>query len=235
MSLSTQEVNEIVVYTSFAILVAVGIVGCIIFWVRMKKQKAVEFSSSSESERTAQLKAEKSSKSEKKMKKKKKKTYDGASVSSYESETGVAISETSSLLERNEVKAQSHSGTMNRVLRSTFHSVLSEGLSIILHSGDSYMQVKMTLAGNELRWRSKKVMSTKSYKMNLKEIQFIEWGKQTNNFRKPSLKDVKDENCFSLVTVDTTFDFETSSRVERDALVQGFMLAISDLREKSAV
>lgn len=226
MPLSTREVNEIIVYGSFSILMGVGLVGLIIFFVRMKPRRPSDYSSESSSDKSLQLnKDKKKSKSKKKMYGT---TDDTTLASEHEDST-----ETSSLLaDRNDSTGQSSSGAATDAIRATFQNVMSEGLSIVLHSGDSYMQVKMTLSGSELKWRSRKVMSTKSYKMSLREVQFIEWGKQTQNFKKPELSEVKDENCFSLVTEDTTFDFETSSKAERDALVQGFMLAIKDLREK---
>ncbi len=104
-----------------------------------------------------------------------------------------------------------------------------------MHSESSVLVVKMSLNGSELRWRSKKIFSTKSYKLQLRDILSVEGGKQTTTFQRSSASQAKDEVCFSLVTASATYDFETSSKVERDALVQGFLLAITDLKEHSAV
>ncbi len=237
--LNTKQINEIIVYVSLAILVVSAFSCIVMFMLRAKKKrdptddgKVVE-NISEDNASKAKTKTLKGTK--KKTKKSKKSHPDDASQSSYESASH-ASSETTSLLadSHNEQKAQLHAGTMNKALRATFNSVLSEGLTLILHSDQPIMQVKMALSGSELRWRSKKMFSTKSYKLQLKQIMFIEWGKQTANFKRPTAKDAKSDSCFSLVTENTTYDFETSSKVERDALVQGFMLAIADHKEANS-
>lgn len=241
--LETDTINATIVYTSFAIMVIAALTCGIVFCVKAKRRNPAsdlpEKVSEVVTEKTKSTKAKKVSTKQKKGNKKSKRIKDAdgtESHSSYESGS-YASSETSSLLTdaNNESKAEAHAGTMNKALRATFNSVLSEGLTLIMHSADQPMiQVRMTLIGSELRWRSKKVFSTKSYKLNLNDVKFIEWGKQTETFKLPSCKNAKDEACFSLVTDKATYDFETSSKVERDALVQGFMLAVSDLKSSNS-
>ncbi len=187
--LTTVNINKIIVYVSFFILIVTALSCSIVFCVRIKHKKLapVVAEEIKFSDKIPRVKSSKGTKGKKKSKRSKKVLNSLDDSSSVESGSySSSISETSSLLSesRSEDKISQHNSTMNKALRSTFNSVLTEGLTLILHSSDQpMMQVRMTLHGSELRWRSKKVFSTKSYKIQLREIQFIEWGKQTANFK----------------------------------------------------
>jgi hypothetical protein len=116
-------------------------------------------------------------------------------------------------------------------LRKTFLLVLKEGMTMLLHTGEkSPKQIQLTLVGTELRWKSAKVFARTQYKVDLREIKFVEWGKQTDTFAKQTSMSASEDMCFSLVTDKVTVDLEASSKVERDALVQGFSLVVGGLR-----
>lgn len=94
-------------------------------------------------------------------------------------------------------------------------------------------QVNVTLiGGSELNWRTVKLFSKKGKQLNLREVLFVNWGKQTNKFHLPTSKIAVDDCCFSLVTAKDTVDFEATSKVERDALAQGFTILLARFKEK---
>lgn len=119
----------------------------------------------------------------------------------------------------------------DEALRKTFHSVLKEGMTLLLHTGDKNpKQVHLTLVGTELRWKAAKVFARNLYKIDLRDIKYVEWGKQTSTFQKHPSMGASEDLCFSLITDKVTVDLEASSKVERDALVQGFSLVVGGLR-----
>jgi hypothetical protein len=118
-------------------------------------------------------------------------------------------------------------------LAQTLLSVLNQGMTLMIYSKDGAKQANVTLVGGaELHWRTLKLFSKKGKQLNLREVLFINWGKQTNKFHLPSAKGAIDECCFSLVTAKDTIDFEASSKVERDALAQGFTILLTRFKEK---
>jgi len=124
----------------------------------------------------------------------------------------------------------------DEALRRTFYSVLKEGMTMVLHTADKNpKQIHLTLVNTELRWRSLKVFARNQYKIDLRDIRSIEWGKQTSNFQRSTAFAVADETCFSLVTEKIVVDLEASSKVERDALVQGFTIVVSGLKDASRI
>lgn len=97
-------------------------------------------------------------------------------------------------------------------------------------------QANVTLVGgSELHWRTVKMFAKKGKQMNLREVLFVNWGKQTNKFHLPGSKIAIDDCCFSLVTAKDTIDFEASSKVERDALAQGFTILLTRFKEKRPI
>lgn len=124
----------------------------------------------------------------------------------------------------------------DEALRKTFHSVLKEGMTMLLHTGDKTPKpIQLTLVGTELRWKAAKVFARNQYKIDLRDIKFVEWGKQTSTFLKHPSMGASEDLCFSLITDKVTVDLEASSKVERDALVQGFSLVVSGLRLSGGV
>ena len=107
---------------------------------------------------------------------------------------------------------------------------------MLLHTGDKIpKQIQLTLVGTELRWKAAKVFARNHYRIDLRDIKYVEWGKQTSTFQKHPSMGAADDLCFSLITDKVTVDLEASSKVERDALVQGFSLVVGGLRMSGSV
>lgn len=115
-------------------------------------------------------------------------------------------------------------------LCQTLRDVLTHGIVLTQYKQNGVKQIKMFLVVNELRWRSAKIFSQKTTKADLKLILCVEWGKRTNNFHRSFASRAADDRCFSLITEETTYDFEAVSKVERDALAQGFTLLLEEMR-----
>jgi len=91
------------------------------------------------------------------------------------------------------------------------------------------------MSGSELRWESMNLMTRKRYSIDLKEILFVEWGKQTHNFRKTASAQAPEQHCFSLMSQTTTLDIEASNNTETEMVAQGFTSFIDSLKSKRAV
>jgi hypothetical protein len=119
------------------------------------------------------------------------------------------------------------------ILRKTLLSVLADGgLSITQHRSNSEPKlVVLSLAGNVLQWKSKKLIARNSYSLNLADVTSILWGKHAIAFARYTIADVPDEVCFSLLTEDTSLDLQCSSKSERDTLVHGISLMVTDARD----
>jgi len=118
---------------------------------------------------------------------------------------------------------------------STIANVLAAGVVIKLHTAKGPKDVKMTLSGSELRWESLDLMTRKRYKLDLNEVLFVEWGKNTHNFHKPTASAALDDHCFSLVSQSTTLDLEVladKGKPERDMLASGFDSIIGALKKQ---
>lgn len=121
--------------------------------------------------------------------------------------------------------------TDKAALLNTFKDVLREGLILNLHSQDTkkkVREVKFQLIGDQIQWRTfnSTFSSKKAKKMNLSEVVKLEAGKKTEGFKG---KDVADDRCFSLISDKEILDLETSSKVERDALLYGFSIEVHSL------
>jgi hypothetical protein len=113
-------------------------------------------------------------------------------------------------------------------------SILAAGLILNLHTTKGPKEVKMTLHANELRWESLNLMTRKRYKLDLADVLFVEWGKQTHNFRKATATDADDKKCLSLVSQSTTLDLECPDQNHRDLLAQGFTQIIDTIKANKA-
>lgn len=120
----------------------------------------------------------------------------------------------------------------DQTLLNTFISVLSEGLTITMHGSKGRpKQIKLWLEGDyTLKWASTKALVKKKKKMNLHDVLFVEVGKQTTNFARATARAANEDLCFSLVTQTTTLDLESSSKMEREAMTQGFSMILNDLK-----
>ena len=121
-------------------------------------------------------------------------------------------------------------------LAQTLLSVLSQGMVLMVYNEKGAKQANAHLVGGSmLHWRTVKMFAKKGKQLNLRDVLFINWGKQTNKFHLPGSKIAIDECCFSLVTAKDTIDFEASSKVERDALAQGFTILLTRFKERRPV
>lgn len=109
-------------------------------------------------------------------------------------------------------------------------------MTLKIYNEKGAKQANVTLVGGcELHWKTIRIFSKKGKQLNLREVLFVNGGKQTKKFHLPGSKNAVDDHCFSLVTSQYSLDFEASSKVERDALVQGFTILMTRFREKMPV
>ena len=109
-------------------------------------------------------------------------------------------------------------------------------MTLIIYNEKGAKHANVTLVGgSELHWKTNRIFSKKGKQLNLREVSFVNSGKQTKRFHLPASKNAVDDHCFSLVTAKYTLDFEASSKAERDALVQGFTILMTRFREKMPV
>lgn len=134
-----------------------------------------------------------------------------------------------------------HAGDRRRdisdtTLVNTFRSVLAEGYLVTMHMGKGRPKnIRLSLDPRDsaiLRWTSTKSLTRKVHSMNLHDVLFVEVGKRTTNFTgsKSAGVRVNEDLCFSLVTESMTLDIETSSKMEREAMAQGFSMILNDLK-----
>lgn len=117
------------------------------------------------------------------------------------------------------------------VLKRTLVSVLSGGLTITQHRGSADPKsIILSLTGNSLQWRSKKIIARNIYSMNLKDVDTIEWGKHAQSFSRLTASGVPDDLCCSLISRDQTLDLQCSTKTERDTLLHGISLIVGELR-----
>ncbi len=118
------------------------------------------------------------------------------------------------------------------ILKQTLLTVLGGGLTIIQHRPNAEPKpISLALDGTVLRWKSKKLIARNAYTMDLARVTSIEWGKHAVAFAKFSVSDINDDVCFSLVTDEEfSLDLQCSSKTERDTLVHGISLMVSDAR-----
>lgn len=115
-----------------------------------------------------------------------------------------------------EISERSENAHMDAFIR-----VLFLGIAVKLYSSGGVQDVKIALQNEELRWQviSDKVglnngKGSKKYKLHLREIHFLEWGKCTRNFATEVAKDAPEDKCFSLITKKgNTLDIEVKSQV----------------------
>ena len=157
--------------------------------------------------------------------------FDIESNSVIDSDASGASSEASSLLETKGGRIPgAYKVDPDLTLLTAFTSVLRQGITISLHTIKGVKQINLTLSGTELKWQSLKVFVRKISKLDIKDILYIEMGKKTTSFKLPGASSVLDDYCFSLITNQESIDLEASSKVERDALAQGFAILIARAR-----
>lgn len=102
-------------------------------------------------------------------------------------------------------------------------TILTDGIRLTMHTKKSSRQAKVNLIdGNTLMIKKKKFIAVTTYTIALSDIIAVESGKSTESFQRSGLKSANDSFCFSIVTnQNICYDFQASSKVERDALANG--------------
>lgn len=133
--------------------------------------------------------------------------------------------------------SDSHSSSLasslhDDVLKRTLVSVLGgAGLTIMQHRENADPKpIILSLEGDELQWKSKKVFARNAYTMNLRDVDTIEWGKHSMSFSRSTALAIPDELCCSLVARDSSLDLQCSTKTERDTLLHGISLMVGDIR-----
>lgn len=117
-------------------------------------------------------------------------------------------------------------------VKAMFTLVMSDGMTMTLHTTKGTKPISMILNGKEIVWKTAKLFAKKRSSLNLLEIVSIAQGKTTETFRL-SGGNAPDDCCFSIITKDYTVDLQVSSKVERDAVVQGFLALMHEASEES--
>lgn len=104
------------------------------------------------------------------------------------------------------------------------NEIFGNGKVLVLHTAKGQKVVTMFLLGTELRWESIIAHGTKKYKLDLKEILFVELGKKTKNFANCNADGCC---CVSLVSNLGTLDIEVNDESERDRIANVFMEFVS--------
>lgn len=179
-------------------------------------------------------KGKKKKKKHKKKKKKKADDYDdieggvGGGVGSY----GSTTSEAHHTSPPGKIK--------DRALIDTFKSVLSEGYHVTLHrSTGKPRAVRICIDAEDptaLRWSVVKSITRRQYSLDLSDVTAVEIG--TRNFTKNALTSTElphyEDMCFSLTTQTSSLDIQTTSKMEREAMAQGFTMLTDDIRQRSS-
>ena len=81
---------------------------------------------------------------------------------------------------------------------------------------------------NVVRWEGGKALGARR-ELPMDDVMFVEVGKNTATFARAS---VADDVCFSRVTSDdaATLDLEASSKMEREAISQGFSMILAAIK-----
>jgi hypothetical protein len=125
----------------------------------------------------------------------------------------------------------------DRALIDTFKSVLSEGYLVTLHRAQGKPKtVRIRIeeqTPNILRWSMTKSITRRQYTLDLRDLESVALGGGhfTRDENDPAGA-VDESRCFSLVTPTSTLDIETSSKMERDAMSQGFTMLSDDVRAR---
>jgi len=121
-------------------------------------------------------------------------------------------------------------------LLRTFKKVLASGVNMIQHGASGpAVQVHLSLRKNVLYWSGGRPVNGRR-ELPIPDIMFIDIGKNTAGFVSgQSAKDVDQDLCFSLVTSDQSLDLETTSKMEREAMAQGFSMLMATIEAAATV
>ena len=114
--------------------------------------------------------------------------------------------------------------------------ILSDGVNMIQHGATGpAVQVHLSLRKNVLYWSGGRPVNGRR-ELPIPEIMFIDIGKNTAGFVSGhSAKQVDQDLCFSLVTSDQSLDLEATSKMEREAMAQGFSMLMATIEAAANV
>jgi hypothetical protein len=76
------------------------------------------------------------------------------------------------------------------------------------------------------------IMRGSIHKIALPNVLYIDVGKKTSALMRPENRSVMETCCFSLLTQNGSLDLQTSSRLERDALVSCFSMILDQVHDR---
>jgi hypothetical protein len=117
-------------------------------------------------------------------------------------------------------------------VKSMFTLVMSDGMTLTMHTMKGPKPINMVLSGRDILWKTARLFSRKRSKMNVSEILSVVSGKTTDVFRLPAAGSIPDDCCFSIISNDFTLDLQVTSKVERDAVVQGFLALMKEAKQE---
>ena len=104
------------------------------------------------------------------------------------------------------------------------------GIVVKVFSKCRVYYTKVVLQHNQLRWEERALDEKKRrYRLNVKELVYVEYGKVSESFFTEYARDALDENCFSLVTKSRT-SLCVEVKHNRNFFVRGFMLLIQCMK-----
>jgi hypothetical protein len=121
-------------------------------------------------------------------------------------------------------------------LLRTFKKVLASGVNMIQHGATGpAVQIHLSLRKNVLYWSGGRPVNAKR-ELAIPDIMFIDICKNTAGFvAGSSSKGVEQDVCFSLVTSDQSLDLEATSKMEREAMAQGFSMLMATVEAAANV
>jgi len=112
---------------------------------------------------------------------------------------------------------------------SEFAQLLSVGVPIVIYTSTGLQSAKFSMQNGALKWQF--ISSTgdriKRYKLAVRDIDYLSWGKRTQAFRTKFSEAAEEESCFSLIMLNgRTLDIEVMS--QRNELAHQILMAMLD-------
>ena len=118
----------------------------------------------------------------------------------------------------------------DELLLRSFKEILSNGVELILHQTETKPKpCVLVLEGKVLTVRYG--LFGQQQRLFLKGMRGVKAGKVTTSFNSQAGLEVPEGLCFSILSSSDSMDFECSSKMERQALYQGFKLLLDQVLE----
>lgn len=118
-----------------------------------------------------------------------------------------------------------------------FQRRIERGVEVTIYTLRGPRRAVLSVSHNHIRWENASTRkyhsffhplyhlspfidgyTRKKYDMNIREVDHVEYGKQTENFRRPTSSSAVDRRCLSIVSEQSTLDIEMCSKSDRDLL-----------------